>query len=90
MDTNSFVWGMVTVLEVLITGISIWALFKLNQLQRRLEDLERYTASEVNRIEMRVDRDITDTHNSVNENIKEVKSVMDSRFDKIAAKLKSN
>ena len=90
MDTNSFVWGMVTVLEVLITGISIWALVKLNQLQRRLEDLERYTANEVNRIELRVDRDIADTHNSFNENIKEVKSVMDSRFDKITAKLKPN
>lgn len=90
MDTNSFVWGMVTVLGVLITGISIWALFKLNQVQRRLEEAERYTANEVNRIEMRIDRDITDTHNSFNENIKEVKSAMDSRFDKITAKLKPN
>jgi hypothetical protein len=90
MDTNSFIWGMVTVLEILITGISIWALFKLNQVARRLEDLERYTANEVNRIETRNDQDVQSLNNTFSQDIRNIKSEMDSRFDKIAAKLKPN
>jgi type II secretory pathway pseudopilin PulG len=84
MVLNSFILGMLTVVAVIVVAVIIKGVVRITQLESQLKDVRES-------MEWR-DRDNSDRHRDIFDNIEEQKreitSYVDSRIDKLQSKSK--
>lgn len=83
METLAFAYGMVSVVVLLTIGGMVWAIRQINQMKHELNSIYSQVDESNKNTHFRIDRESEDIHQTVRDIEMDIRSQMDSRFDKL-------
>lgn len=83
METLSFVQGVLSVIGVFLVVGMVWAIKNINNIKSSVDIIYQQIDETQTHLQFRLDREIEDVHKTFRDVEVDLRSQMDSRFDKL-------